>query len=365
MIDYSTKELGFDKFLSRASIFDPLTQSIMEVPSYLRSDFLNNTNPTNIASGETVGNLTVIDGYLQSGNYVAGVSGWQLTPTTSDLNLSLTVDEIHIPDEETANSFHTDSDGNSWWGAIDIDDSTAKILNTGAGTFSNITITGGSVATATLSGLIGLGNLDIATKGWSQTCVFSSTDADTVSWTSGTLTTASGDTYNISAGNTGNMAAKTYIYLDIAVSTTAYQTTTTASTAVGSGKILVAVAEDETTSASYMLSETTQIVGDNILANTVTAGKLSVTTLSSIVANLGTITAGNITLDSSGYIRGGATDYLTGTGFFLGYDTDAYKLSVGNPSGDYMTWDGKKLTVTGEIASVKTIEFMLRGLMQI
>lgn len=150
------------------------------------------------------------------------------------------------------------------------------------------------------------------------------------------------------------MSAKTYIYLDTNVSNTAYQTTTTASTAVGSGKILVAVAENEVTSASYMLSETTQIVGDNILANTVTASKLNVTTLSSIVANLGTITAGNITLDSSGYIKGGATGYLTGTGFYLGYDTDAYKFSVGNSSGDYISWNGSNLFVSGMVSSVKS-----------
>ena len=141
------------------------------------------------------------------------------------------------------------------------------------------------------------------------------------------------------------MVAKTYIYLDIAVSVNVYQTTTTATTAVGSGKILVAIAQNGTATASYMLTETTQIVGDNILANTVTAGKLSVTTLSSIVANLGTITAGNITLDSSGYIRGGATGYLTGTGFFMGYDTDAYKFSVGSPT-EYIAFNGTAFEFT-------------------
>lgn len=72
------------------------------------------------------------------------------------------------------------------------------------------------------------------------------TDADTIAWGSGTLTSADGTAYSISAGNTGNMVAKTYIYLDISVSTTVYQTTTIASSAVGVGKLLVAIAQNAT-----------------------------------------------------------------------------------------------------------------------
>ena len=50
-----------------------------------------------------------------------------------------------------------------------------------------------------------------------------------------------------------------------------------------------------------------------------------------------------ITLGTSGYIRGGQTDYNTGVGFFLGYSGAAYKFSIGDPSGDYLTWDGTTL----------------------
>lgn len=58
-------------------------------------------------------------------------------------------------------------------------------------------------------------------------------------------------------------------------------------------------------------------------------------------------TLGNITLDTSGYIRGGQTDYNTGTGFFLGYSGAAYKFSIGNPAGDYMAWNGSDLIISG------------------
>jgi len=116
--------------------------------------------------------------------------------------------------------------------------------------------------------------LDVSNWGWGQTCVFSSTDLDTVSWGAGTFTSANGVSYSISAGNTGNMAAKTYIYLSLNDSKTAYQTTTTPATAVGVGKVLIAVAQNGTVDATYNLSEATQIVGDNILANSINASRL-------------------------------------------------------------------------------------------
>ncbi len=55
-----------------------------------------------------------------------------------------------------------------------------------------------------------------------------------------------------------------------------------------------------------------------------------------------------IIMAAGGAIRGGASGYLTGTGFFLGYDGSAYKLAVGNPAGQYMAWDGATLAITGD-----------------
>jgi len=57
--------------------------------------------------------------------------------------------------------------------------------------------------------------------------------------------------------------------------------------------------------------------------------------------------SGGLNVGVAGHIRGGQTDYNTGTGFFLGYSTDAYKLSIGVPTGDYFKWDGTNLTLTG------------------
>ena len=49
--------------------------------------FDNPTPASNLISGELVGNTTIKDGYLQSSNFVTGVSGWQLTPKAVNLIL--------------------------------------------------------------------------------------------------------------------------------------------------------------------------------------------------------------------------------------------------------------------------------------
>jgi len=192
-------------------------------------------------------------------------------------------------------------------------------------------------------------------QGWQFTGVFSATDHDTVAWTSGTLTLADGSTFSIVSGNTGNISAVTYIYFSYSTSTTVLQTSTTASAAVGAGKILICVASNVASgkscefqvfggsggiskliTASNIAAGT--ITADEIAANTITANKLTVSQLAAISADLGSITAGNITLNSSGYIKGGQTDYGTGTGFFLGYSGGAYSFSVGD-STRYLKYD--------------------------
>jgi hypothetical protein len=213
----------------------------------------------------------------------------------------VSVGSLNIPDTTTASSFHTDSSGNSWWGtnvATGYATAPASILATGVAQFTNITITGGSVAASTLAGIVALANTNVAAQNWTQTSVFSASSATVVAWGAGTFTTAGGTAYSIGAGNTGTMSAVTYIYLDISVSTTAYQVTTTAALAVGTGKVLVAVAQNAATTATYLVeSDQPAIVGNNIAANTITSGKISVSQLSAISADLGAITAGSITIN--------------------------------------------------------------------
>ena len=80
--------------------------------------------------------------------------------------------------------------------------------------------------------------------GWTHDLLFSASDNNTVAWGSGTITLGNGVSFSIDAGNTGNISAPTYVFLDTAVSTTVLQITTSASAAVGLDRILIAVAED-------------------------------------------------------------------------------------------------------------------------
>lgn len=244
-----------------------------------------------------------------------------------------------------------------WAGATFANRATApaRITEVGAATFTSVTLSTNVV----LSGLQAGSSVDgqylaaasvasaaanLALRGWTITCAFSSTDLDTVSWGAGSFIASDGTTYAIGAGNTGNMAARTYIYLDIAVSTIALQITTTATTAIGNGKVLIATAINDTNNALFEVFGGVGglfINGNIIAANSIVANQINVTNLSSIKADLGTITAGNITLDSSGYIRTtGATAFGTGIGIWLGYDTSDYKIRIGDPTTDYLQWDG-------------------------
>lgn len=66
----------------------------------------------------------------------------------------------------------------------------------------------------------------------------------------------------------------------------------------------------------------------------------------------GSIFTGDITVNTTGNIRGGQTAYDTGTGFWIGYDAGAYKFSFGNASGSKITWNGTTLTINGTVAAL-------------
>ena len=86
---------------------------------------------------------------------------------------------------------------------------------------------------------------------------------------------------------------------------------------------------------NYLTNETTWV--SPYLSN------LKVGSLAAITVNTGTLT-----VDASGYVRGGQTGYNTGTGFWLGYDGSAYKFSIGN-STQSLTWNGSVLTLKGNL----------------
>lgn len=210
---------------------------------------------------------------------------------------------------------------------------------------------------------LGSAGINIANNNWTFSGTWSVTDADTIAWGSGTLKVSDGTSYSITGSNTGNMAAKTYIYFDLGTSSTAFQTTTTATTAIGDGKILIAIAQNGTGEANYMVMNDKQhnidaanIVAGSISANEIAAGavtatKINVSQLSAIAADMGTITAGTVT---GALIRtaSSGTRFEMSSSVFQGINSsgegvfqvllsgDVGDVIMGNDaSGSYAQWD--------------------------
>jgi hypothetical protein len=121
-------------------------------------------------------------------------------------------------------------------------------------------------------------------------------------------------------------------------------------TAVGVSVAVLATAVDWDNVANPTIG--IDINSDTISINTGSA----TTTTGQDVATSGieagtTVTQGGITMNQGGSIKGGQSGYNTGTGFFLGYDSSAYKFSIGNASNEALTFDGTNLAVTGDITA--------------
>lgn len=239
--------------------------------------------------------------------------------------------------------------------------------------------TEGDLSGVSIASIPNNSSTDISLLGWTHDIVFSASDADTVAWASGTITLSNARTFSISGGNTGNISARTYIYLDTGVSSTVLQTTTTAATAIGANKILVAVAVNSTDKAEFQTfggTGTRNILVDNIASNSsstnefvantanikdaiITNAKVSDLAVSKLTA--GTVTSQSITLAANGsgdaVVKSGKTDFdNTTAGFILGVDdsdSDKAKFYIGD-STSYINWDGTTLTVVGVSNVAKT-----------
>ena len=62
-------------------------------------------------------------------------------------------------------------------------------------------------------------------------------------------------------------------------------------------------------------------------------------------ANVKILADGTATIKMN--VKGGQTDFNTGTGYFLGLSGGDYKFSIGSPASNYMTWDGTYLKLKG------------------
>lgn len=111
------------------------------------------------------------------------------------------------------------------------------------------------------------------------------------------------------------------------------------------GTITSAAIATEAIDAQHI--KTDAIIARHILAGSIVAEKLAVDELSAISANLGTVTAGNFTLDADGFIKGGAVNFAAGNGFWMGHHQGAYKFRAGTPGSSMMEWNGQAFNIYG------------------
>lgn len=323
------------------------------------------------------------------GNYAGGQGAkYDSSIDTFSLTGAMTAGSIAIGTSPLW--FKVDTSGNIWSGNNTLAGaitSNFAVTNVGALYATSATISGSltagagsSIGTSYLSGIVGLANTNVAAQGWTFTGTFSASSYRKIAWTTGTFTTAGGTGYSISSGDTGNIATTTYIYLDTAVSSTVLQTTTTATIAIGSGKVLIAVASPNTDTTS---SATIQTFGgrggqillvDNLAANSTSSNEFVSNTaqvkdaiitnakITSLVVDKligGTITSQQIVLtlvNGAGdvYISCGKTDFTnTENGFILGMDdsdSNKVKFIMGGAT-EYISAIDGAITITGTITA--------------
>ena len=147
--------------------------------------------------------------------------------------------------------------------------------------------------------------LVLGSRDWVTNLMFSSTDHDTVSWTTGSIKVATSSasspvTYSITAGNTGDIGATTAIYFQPATSTNSLQTSLTFSDAMGPDRIALCYAvpgADATKGATVVNIKPglgMVIDGANIAVRTILAEQIAANAITSNEIYANTITTGEL-----------------------------------------------------------------------
>lgn len=295
-------------------------------------------------------------------NAISGKFTGDITGATGTFTGTVTVGSINIPDTTSANSFHVAGGGtyggDTFWGANVAGGTAAAqayVLNTGQAKFYAINAVGGTITGVPINSIPNNTSTDISLLEKTHDITFSVTDADTIAWTSGTITLSNGRTFSISSGNTGNMSALTYIYVDPGVSSTVLQTTTTASTAMGANKVLLGTAVNNTITASFVpygpgkpLIDgqnigAASVLASNIAANTITGNNILTMAISGKSATFDTGTIGGFTMSSSQLT---ATNFSVTSGaantarLEVGSGVNTGGINSANGSSDITFWSG-------------------------
>lgn len=72
-------------------------------------------------------------------------------------------------------------------------------------------------------------------------------------------------------------------------------------------------------------------------------------------AAIGWAQIGDLNINTTGAIRSGQTAYHTGVGYWMGFVSGTPKFSIGNPSGNWLRWDGTNLETNGLVITGGTL----------
>jgi hypothetical protein len=317
----STGTISADRLQIDGVMFD--TETVGGVTSLIIKESGINTSQiaeSAITTARLSNDAVTVDKFantLQSTNYVADTSGWQiLTSGDVEFQNAKVTGEINATSGTLSSSiaigtgnsiFKADSNG-IYLGNATFASAPFRVTPAGAVTATSVDITGTVDASdgftfdgLTVSGTLAAGNIDVSGV-----------------ITSGSLITDSATIANdirIGSGEAVFSADSNGIYL---------------------GNETFADAEFSVTPAGVLTATGADITG----AITATSGAFT----------------GAVNVGTTGKFYGGTSvNFNTGNGFFLGYDTNAYKLSVGNAStGTALTWDGEKLNVDANVVSFTT-----------
>jgi hypothetical protein len=330
------------------------------MPADLGADIpLSQINQVLPPNGVSLDKLTIdklyINQNIASSNFESGSTGWIIRGSgdaefnDGTFRGTLEAGSIHIPDEDTTDdSFHTDSTGNSWWGATqtdwlaDNDNAPAWIKKDGSAKFQNVTIAG------SLNNTISLPANEALTAGDPAKVI------DDLGVSKLEIVKGIYDQTNASGGNTNNIRiiklADDKIVVAWATSSFAAAICGTISNGVvtyGSSKTLseaTGIAADEidlvrvndTTFVTIMTGATN---GDDVLGNVLTVSGTTITDANQyVISNLGTTSHKNPI----------AKLINTNTIAFAWHDgqANAYRTEVWEVSGDTMSSSASAVTAS-------------------
>ncbi len=310
---YSFYDLGYTKSLLKDDAFYNETNRVA-------TNIENAVNPALVGSGE-YGSTTVMSaGSYASSNYKAGVSGWALMPTLAEFNDVtvrgiLVAGQIHIPDQNTtANSFHVQPDGDTWWGCTETnfnaDPTNAKayVLKSGAARFAEVIIT----------------NLQLGSD------------------LNGTYIT----NLSITAGKIANATITSTQIASATITATNIANATITATQIANATITASQIANSTITTNQ-ISGTAGITGSQIANSTITADNLAnLTITASKIAGL-TITAAeiaNLTINGTKIAAGSITAVKTTLPVFI---LSAGTFTNNSPIAGKVAWAGVKIAYNG------------------